>query len=97
MRGNNIDINKLEVRDGVQHFFFKCSKKKITIWSCMLLEDVIQVCCLLLPQVFVNQFVFIWGHKQCTKTLCQFIVGTNYYFKDLNNVYTFHVEGYLMG
>jgi hypothetical protein len=27
--GNNIDINKLEVRDGMQPFFFECSKKFI--------------------------------------------------------------------
>jgi hypothetical protein len=51
----------------------------------------------LLLQVFVNQFVFIWGHKQCIRALSQFIVGTYYYFKDLNSVYAFHVEGYLMG
>jgi hypothetical protein len=26
---------------------------------------------LLVPQAFVNQFIFIWGHEQCTGTLGQ--------------------------
>jgi hypothetical protein len=53
----------------------------------MLLEDVMQVFPLLMPQAFVDQFVFIWGCEQCTKTLGQLIVGTYYYIKDLNHVY----------
>jgi hypothetical protein len=63
----------------------------------MLLEDVMQAFPLLLPQVFVNQFVFIWGCEQYIRALGQFIVGTYYYFKHLNSVYTFYVEGYPMG
>jgi hypothetical protein len=35
----------------------------------------------------VDQFVFIWGCEQCTKTLGQLIVRTYYYIKDLNHVY----------
>jgi hypothetical protein len=35
----------------------------IVILSCMLLENVMQVLPLLMPQVFVNQFFFIWGHE----------------------------------
>jgi hypothetical protein len=80
------------------NFFFQVFKKNyIAIWSFMLLEDVMQAFPLLPPQVFVNQFAFIWGCEQCTRALGQFIVGTYYYFKDLNSVYTFHVEGYPMG
>jgi hypothetical protein len=39
----------------------------------MLLEDVMQVLPLLMPQVFVDQIFFIWGHEQCSKTLGQLI------------------------
>jgi hypothetical protein len=35
----------------------------------MLLEDVMQVFPLLMPQAFVDQFFNIWGCEQCTKTL----------------------------
>ncbi len=60
-------------------FFLKCSKKYITIWFCMLLEDMMQVLPLLMPQVFVDQLVFIWRCKKCTRMLDQFIIGTYYY------------------
>jgi hypothetical protein len=50
----------------------------IAIWSCMVLEDVMQAFPLLLPPVFVNQFVFIWGCEQCIRALGQFIVKTYY-------------------
>jgi hypothetical protein len=60
-------------------FFLKCSKNNITIWICMLLEDMMQILPLLMPQVFVDQFVFIWGCKKCTRMLGQFIIGTYYY------------------
>jgi hypothetical protein len=76
------------------NFVFQVFKKiEIVICSCMLLENVMQVFHLLLPHILVDQFVFIWGHEQWTRTLGQFIVGTYYYLKDLNSVYTFHVEG----
>jgi hypothetical protein len=45
----------------------------------MLLEDVMEILPILVPQVFVNQFVFIWGHEQCSMTSNQLKVGTYYY------------------
>jgi hypothetical protein len=53
----------------------------------MLLEDVIQVLPLLVPQAFVDQFVFIWGCERCIKILGQFTTWTYYYVKDSNHVY----------
>jgi hypothetical protein len=52
----------MEVRVRVQHFLIHAFKKfYIIIWSCMLIEDVMEVLTLLLSQDFINQFVFIWG------------------------------------
>jgi len=34
----------------------------IAVWSCMLLKDIMQVLPLSMPQIFVDQFLFIWGH-----------------------------------
>ncbi len=53
----------------------------------MLFEHVLQVLPLLVPQALVNQFFFIWGREQCTRTLGQHTKGTYYYFKDLHHVY----------
>jgi hypothetical protein len=61
-KGRNIDSIKVEARVGIQHFFTNALKKfYIGIWSCMLIEDVMEVFTLLLPQDFIDQFVFIWG------------------------------------
>jgi hypothetical protein len=62
----------------------------------MLLEDVMQVLSLLLPQAFIDQFVFIWGCEQCTKTLGQLTTRTYYYLKDLNHMY-FACQGVPLG
>ncbi len=62
----------------------------------MLLEDVMQVLSLLVPQAFVDQFVFIWGCEQCIKTLGQLIKRTSYYLKDLNHLY-FACQGVPLG
>jgi hypothetical protein len=60
VRGKYIDNIKVEVRAGVQHFLTHAFKKfYIGIWSCMLIEDVMEVLTLLLPQDFIDQFVFI--------------------------------------
>jgi len=40
-----------------------------------------------MPEIFVNQFVFIWGCEQCTRMLSELTLGTYYYFKDLKHVY----------
>ncbi len=42
-------------------FFLVFKKLCIAIWSCMLLENVMQVLTLLVPQTFVDQFFKIWG------------------------------------
>jgi len=58
-RGSNIDINKVKTRVRVQHFLSWTFKKMyIAIWFYMLLRDVI-VFPLLMPHIFVDQFVFI--------------------------------------
>jgi hypothetical protein len=77
---------------GCNIFFFEHSKI-IAIWSCMLLENVMHVLHLLVPQTFVDQFVFIWGCEQCTKTFGQLTTRTYYYLKDLNHVH-FACRGY---
>ncbi len=45
-----------------------------------------QVFPLLMPQAFVNRFVFIWGHEHCTKILGQ-LTTKKYYLKYLKPVY----------
>jgi hypothetical protein len=80
VKGSNIDISKLEVRARVQHFLSWAFKKHyIGIWSCMLLEDVMEVLHLLMLEKFVDQFLFIFGCEQCTRILGQL---TYYYWKD---------------
>jgi hypothetical protein len=54
----------------------------------MLIEDVVEVLTLLLLQKFIDQFVFIWGHEQCSMTSGQFRVGNYYCLKDLSHVYS---------
>jgi hypothetical protein len=60
VRGRNIDGIKVETRARIQHFFI-CAFKKfyIGIWSCMFIEDVMEVLILLLLQDFIDRFVFI--------------------------------------
>jgi hypothetical protein len=71
---NNIDINKVKAKARVQHFYFKYSKKVILQFGLyMLLKDVMQVFLLLIPQIFIDQFVFIWGCEQCARTFGQLI------------------------
>jgi hypothetical protein len=53
----------------------------------MLLEDVMEILPILMPQVFIYQFFFIWGHEQCYMTSNQLKVRTYYYLKDLRRVY----------
>jgi hypothetical protein len=45
----------------LEHFY-------IAIWSCMLLEDVLEILPLLMPKTLVDQFMFVWEHEQCTTT-----------------------------
>jgi hypothetical protein len=88
MLGGNIDKNKVEVRTGVEHFLSNVLKKLyIAIWSCMRLEDVWEVLPMLMLKKFVDEFVFIWGREQCSKTFGQIIPRSYYYIKDLKRVY----------
>jgi len=58
--GINIDKNKVEVKVGMKYFLTQAFKKfYIIIWSCMKLEDVIEVLPMLIPDTFVDYFVFI--------------------------------------
>jgi hypothetical protein len=88
VRGRNINSTKMEAKAKVQHFFTHAFKKfYIRIWSCMLIEDVMEVLTLLLLLDFIDQFVFIWGHEQCSITSGQLTVGNYYCLKDLSHVY----------
>jgi hypothetical protein len=53
----------------------------------MKLEDVLEVLPMLMLEKFVDEFVFIWGHEQCSKTFCQITPWSYYYINDLKNVY----------
>jgi len=87
VKGRNIDNIKVAIITEVQHFLIHAFKKfYIAIWFCMLIEDVMEVLILLLPHNFIEQFVFIWGHEQCSMTLDQFTIETYYCFKDLSCV-----------
>jgi len=89
VKGRNIDGTKVEARARIQHFFILVFKKfYIGIWSCMLIEDVMEVLNLLLLQDFIDQFVFIWGHEQCLMKSNQFTIGNYYCLKDLNHMYS---------
>ncbi len=95
--GRNIDKSKVEVRVGVEQFLSNVLKELyIAIWSYMKLEDVLEVIPMLMPKKFVNEFVFIWGHEQCSKSFGQITPGSYYYIKDLKCVY-YLAMGYLMG
>jgi hypothetical protein len=59
----------------------------VAIWSCMKLEDVLEVLPMLMPKFFVDRFVFIWGHEQCSKTTSQISPRSHYYLKDLKHIY----------
>jgi hypothetical protein len=60
--GKNIDGSIMEVKVGVEHFLSQVFKYfYIAIWSCMKLEDVLEVLPMLMPKTFLEQFVFIWG------------------------------------
>jgi hypothetical protein len=63
-----------------EHFY-------IDIWLCMLLEDVLEILLLLMPKTFIDEFVFVWGHEQCTTTTSQFTCLVYYYLKDLDQVH----------
>jgi len=78
----------MELGIKVEHFFSKVFNYfYIVIWSCMKLEDVLEVLPMLIPQNFLEWFVFILGHKQCSKTFVEISSGSHYYLKDLKQEY----------
>ncbi len=86
--GRNVDRAKVEVRVGAEIFLSKAFEKfNVTIWSCMKLEDVLEVLPMLMPENFVDRFIFIWGCEQCSKMASQISPGSHYYLKDLKCVY----------
>jgi len=88
MFGKNIDISKVEIRAGVEHFLSNAFKRfYIVIWYYMKLEDVLEVLPMLMPEKFLNEFIFIWGHEQCSKTSYEITLVSYYYIKDLKCVY----------
>jgi hypothetical protein len=88
MFGRNIDKNKIEVKVKIEHFFVNAFKKfHITIWSYMKLKDVLEILLMLMPKIFVGQFVFIWGCEQCSKKFNIISPSSYYYLKDLQHVY----------
>ncbi len=88
MFGKYVDKTKVEVRAGVENFLSKAFQKfHIAIWSCMKLDDVLEVLSMLMPKSFLDWFVFIWGCKQCSKTSSETSLESHYYLKDLKHVY----------
>jgi hypothetical protein len=86
--GRNVDRAKVEVRIGVEIFLSKIFEKfNVTIWSCMKLEDVLEVLPMLMVENFVDQFIFIWGREQCSKMANQISPRSHYYLKDLKHIY----------
>ncbi len=72
----------------MKHFFAHTFEKfYITIWSCMKLEYVLEVLPMLIPHMIVDQFVFIWGCEQCSKTSGQISPWSYYYLNNLKHVY----------
>jgi hypothetical protein len=85
---NNVDKIKMEVKGGVENFFSKAFPKfHIVIWSYMKLEDLLEVLPMFMLESFLDQFIFIWGHEQCSKTSSEISPKPHYYLKDLKHVY----------
>jgi hypothetical protein len=53
----------------------------------MLLKNILQILPLLMPKSLVDQFVFVWGHEQCTTITNMFTHLVYYYLKDLDQVH----------
>ncbi len=88
MFGRNIDKNQVKVKARMKHFLAHTFEKfYIAIWSCMKLEDVLEVLLMLILDKFMEYFVFIWGREQCLRTFAQISFGSYYYLKDLKRVY----------
>ncbi len=60
MRGRNIEINKMEVARIEVKNFLSQTLKKVIFQVVILVKK-----CYVMLQVFVNQFIFIWGCECC--------------------------------
>jgi hypothetical protein len=75
VKGRNIDMNKEETRARIQHFITHAFKNTyIDIWSCMLIEDVMEV----LTYGYIQEKT---NHKMCNHSLD---------FDDLLNIFSSH-------
>ncbi len=75
--GRNANKTKVEVRVGVENFLAKAFKLfYITIWSCMKFKDDLEALPMLMPNNFVDCFVFIWEHEECSKTSNEISFGS---------------------
>jgi hypothetical protein len=86
--GKNVNKTKVEVKVGVKKILNRAFQKfHIIIWSCMKLEDVLEVFPMLMPKSFLYRFIFISGLEQCSKMSGEISPGSHYYLKDLKHVY----------
>jgi hypothetical protein len=53
----------------------------------MKLEDVLEVLPMLIPETFLEWFIFILGHKQCSNTFGQISLGSYYYLMYLKRMH----------
>ncbi len=78
----------MEVRIGVENFLHKSFQKfHIIIWSRMKLGDVLEVLPMLMLESFLDRFILIWGHEECSKMSSEISPDYHYYFKYLKCVY----------
>jgi hypothetical protein len=74
--GKNINKIKVEMRIRVKHFLVHAFEKfYIAIWSCMKLEDVLEILLMLILDTFVDQFVSIWDANNVHRLLVKFLLG----------------------
>jgi len=60
--GKNLYISMLEIHVGIYDFLSQAFEHfDIVIWLCMLLKNVLVILLLLMPKIFINQFVFVEG------------------------------------
>jgi hypothetical protein len=86
--GKNVKKTKVEIRARVKILLSKAFQKfHIIIRFCMKLEDVLEVLPMLMPKSFLDQFIFIWGHEQCSKMFGEISLKSHYYLKDMKCVY----------
>jgi hypothetical protein len=78
MFGKNVDETKMEVKVRMEKFLAMAFKKfYISIWSCMKFEDVLEILPMFMLEFFLDQFVFILGHEQCSKMFGEITLNSN--------------------